>query len=274
MLISLEGEEATGKTTFAYTAPLKVVGFSFDMGAQRALFGAKADLFEGLTIGIIPYVEPPKPGSAALAQWKDYDITVYEMPRPVQLDAIKVRGARALWAYFIQLFVEAMQDPTVHSVALDTATIARRVRVDAHLEALQDAAGPKDKMRERLLQIEYGTPNDAIRDLYNLAQGTKKNLIATHHLTNEYKDHINSKGDREQVITGNRVLEGLAGTYRFVDVALLMEGKGKGVKATMLKCGYNLGQKGMPLDNPTWNSLANLISMGLGDRLEFERRAA
>jgi len=270
-LISLEGEEATGKTTFAYTAPLKVVGFSFDMGAQRALFGAKADLFESLDIRIVEYSGGADP-TKFKGLWKDYDITVFELPRPVQLDAIRVRGARALWDYFLWLFVEAIQDEAVRSIALDTATIGRRVRVDAHLETLQDAAKPNEKMRERLLQIEYGMPNDAIRDLYNFSQGLKKNLITVHHLTDEYQDHITSKGEKEQIITGRRILEGLKGTHRVVDVALLMEKRNKEIVGTMLKCGYCLDLEGIPLPNPTWNSVVDLISMRLGGRLEFERR--
>lgn len=271
MLISLEGEEATGKTTFAYTAPLKIVGFSFDLGAQRALYGSMSKLFEGLKIEIVPYKKDAKAEHHS-GLWKDYDIVVFEMPRPIQLNSLRVRGARALWDYFLELFVDAMQDDLVRSVALDTATIARRVRVDTHLETLQDSTPKGKPMRERLLQIEYGMPNDAIRDLYNFAQGVKKNLIAVHHLTDEYKDRVNSKGEKEQVITGRRILEGLKGTHRTVDVALLMEKRDKQIVGTMLKCGYNLELEGAPLQNPTWDKLVTTISMSLQDRLEFERR--
>lgn len=268
MLISLEGEEATGKTTFAYTAPLKVVGFSFDMGAQRALYGGKASLFEGLKINVVPYPSGCKPIKA----WEDFDIAVYEMPRPVQLRGIRIQGCIAMWEYLVQLYNMAMEDPTVRSVVLDTATIARRVRCDAFLEDLQDNTPKGKEARVRLTQIEYGAPNDDIRALYTRAEGIKKNLILVHHLTDEYKDHINSKGDKEQVITGRRVLEGLKGTHRAVDVALLLEEEKGEVVGTMLKCGYNLGLKGASLANPTWDSVATRISMSLGDRLEFERR--
>jgi len=56
MLLSIEGEEACGKTTLAYSAPLPIVGFGFDMGIERAIKGGKyEELFAGLTINIIPY---------------------------------------------------------------------------------------------------------------------------------------------------------------------------------------------------------------------------
>lgn len=271
MLISLEGEEACGKTTFAYTAPLKVVGFSFDLGAERALFGAKAELFNGCKIKIVPYDKDAQ-AEHHTGIWKDYDIVVFELPRPIQLNSVRVRGAQALWDYFLELFVDALQDESVRSAVLDTATLARRVRVDAHLETLQSNTQKGKPMRERLLQIEYGMPNDAIRDLYNFSQGVKKNLIAVHHLTDEYADRINKNGEKEQVITGRRILEGLKGTHRIVDVALLMEKKGREIVGTPLKVGYNLALEGLPLRNPTWDKVANSITMSLGNRIEIERR--
>ncbi|KKK87943.1 hypothetical protein LCGC14_2748140, partial [marine sediment metagenome] len=41
MLLSIEGDEATGKTTLAYSAPLPIVGFAYDMGIERAIKGGK-----------------------------------------------------------------------------------------------------------------------------------------------------------------------------------------------------------------------------------------
>lgn len=267
MLISLEGEEATGKTTFAYTAPLKVVGFSFDMGVKRALFGGMSELFEGLRINTVPYPKDCKPVKA----WEHFDITIYEMPRPVQLSGTRIQGCIAMWDYFIQLYDLAMEDKAVRSVVIDTATIARRVRCDAFLEDLQNNTPKGKEMRVRLTQIEYGAPNDDIRAIYTRAEGIQKNLILVHHLGDEYQRVKNKKDEWETVTTGRRVLEGLKGTHRAVDVVLLMEEKQGHVAATMLK-GYSLGQKGMLLTDPTWNTLAARISMSLGDRLEFERR--
>ena len=276
MLVSLEGEEASGKTTFAYTAPLKVVGFSFDMGAERALFGAKHNaLFNGLRINLVPYDSAAQPTKV----WGQSDITVYELPPPVQLDSIRIRGRQDLWNYFIILFADALKDSEVRSLVVDTATVARRVRADAYLETLQNEAERNKKpMRERLLQIEWGAANDSVRDLYTTSQGLKKNLITTHHLTNEYKDVIGKDGQVTQAITGRRILEGLAQTYRYVDVAMRMEkGQAEGIPgqsiiARLVKCGYNLDLEGVPTINPTWDSTCNLISSSLGDRISLERR--
>jgi hypothetical protein len=57
-----------------------------------------------------------------------------------------------------------------------------------------------------------------------------------------------------------------------VDVALRVAVKDGEVTATVNKCGYNLDQLGAALKNPTWDSLANFIMMGLGNRIQIERR--
>jgi hypothetical protein len=274
MIVSLEGEEATGKTTFAYTAPLKIVGFSFDMGTERALFGSMAKLFNGLKVGTVPY----RQGEAE--QWRDYDITVYELPPPIQLDSTLVHGCIDLWDYFVGLYVAAVQDPLVRTLVVDTMTIARRVKADAHLEGLQHDAlnpdgslKPNEKLRRQLIQVEWGPANDATRNLYTTPKGLKKNLIATHHLTDERKDLPGKDGAIQQgVLTGRRILEGYSQTNRYVDVAIRMEKAGKAIIGTLVKCGYDIGQEGTPLNNPTWNSVVNLISMSLGGSLQLEER--
>ncbi|MFZ5501096.1 MAG: AAA family ATPase, partial [Candidatus Micrarchaeota archaeon] len=190
MLQSVEGEEATGKTSYAYTAPLKIVGFAFDMGVERALVGPRHQgLFSACKIKIVPY------GDRLTAVWQDNDITIYELPPPIQLDSIKVNGCRYLWSQFIVLAAEALQDNSVKTIVVDTMSVARRVKASAYLEALQDdAIENKKPMRERLLQIEWAAPNDAVRDLYTTAQGLKKNLIAVHHLTDERTDKVDKDG--------------------------------------------------------------------------------
>lgn len=265
MLLSIEGDESTGKTTLAYTAPPQVVGFSFDMGAERAIYGTKyEEHFADKTIRIVPYSDTPK------ALWQDYDITVYELPPPIQLDAVRVHGAKKLWSYFLTLIAQAIADPNVRSIVVDTMSVARRVKADAYLESLQEEAKSDEDMRKQLLQIEWGIANSAIRDIYTTCAGVKKNLIAVHHLTEERIDMVGRDGQVVQgVLTGKRILEGLAQTYRFVDVAIRMEKQSASLTAEFRKCGYNLSLEGTKLPNPTWSSLTALISDSLGGRLSL-----
>lgn len=293
MILSLEGEEANGKTTMLYTGPGPIVGFAFDMGWQRALMGGQAKLFEGMKIEAVPY------SGSVNAVWKSSgaDITIFELPQPIQLDNVRVKGARELWDNFLILMVEALQDPNLGSVVVDTMTVARRIKADAYLQTLQekwiaehpnvpagtyyDPRNPQDKMRERLIQIEYGPVNDAIRDIYTTCQGLHRNLAVSHHLTDERVSREIRQPDgsvrTEQVISGRRILEGLAQTHRYVDIAMLMEksrdSQGKmGIKGTFRKCGFNLDLEGTSLMNPTWNSVAGYIELSIGGQVELPKR--
>ena len=268
MILSVEADEKTGKTTFAYSAPTPIVGFGFDIGAKRAIYGMKyKELFEGLKIEIIPYEKNTVPGKE---KWAGNDITIFELPRPIQLTQEKLLGFMEQWGYFINPFNDALMDAGVRTVVVDTMTLARRIKCDAYLQELQEGPRP----RKQLLQIEYGHPNDSIRNLYDLAQGMGKNLIATHHLTDEYKSMpTGSNSEITSVATGKRILEGLNGTYRHVDVGLRLEKDGKGgVMGKIIECGYNIGLTGTPISNPTWNSVVRTISMSLENRIEFEER--
>lgn len=273
MILSIEGEEGCAKTTLAYTAPRKIVGFAFDMGVERALFGGKhKELFGDLQIQIIPF-DPKAPSVPELAEWVAHDITVYELPQPIQLDTVLISGAEVLWNYFIGHIVAALKDDTIHSVVVDTMTVARRVKADAYLENLQAQTEPNKKPRERLLQIEWGSTNDAIRGIYTTAAGLKKNLIAVHHLTDERKETIKSSGEVQMSLTGKRILEGLSQTYRFADMAIRNEKMSGDVKiqTTLQKCGYNLNLEGVAVGDPTWDKLSQLIEDTLGGSLQLER---
>lgn len=266
MLLSIEGEEACGKTTLAYTIPPPVVGFAFDLGVERALHGAKNEWFEGLSIQVIPYR-----ANAPLGAPEDFnsDITIFELPQPVQLDTNQIHGASQLWSYFIERLAKAIQNSDVKSIVVDTMTIARRVKADAYLQELQEATPTGQQKRKQLIQIEWGNTNDAIRSIYTAIAGTKKNMVAVHHVTDERKESLNSKGEVVQVLTGNRILEGLSQTYRFVDVAIKNVNNGGNIESTFRKCGYNLSID-VPLRNPKWATIVTAIEDSLGGKLTLE----
>jgi hypothetical protein len=295
MLLSIEGDEATGKTTLAYSAPLPIVGFAYDMGIERAIKGGKyEELFKDLDIAIIPYrPEAAKEEGVSTDEpaWHGHDITIFELPSPIQLDSMRLLGNTKLWLYSINLMAAAFSDPKICTVVVDTMTVARRAKASSHLEVLQNTAyladgspapdgkGGFQRPREQLQQIEYGKINDAIRDIYTTGAGVKqangkpKNLVAVHHLTDErVPGPLDERGRETQVLTGKKILEGLAQTHRFVDIAILTTKENREIKCELMKCGYNLDMEGVTLANPTWDSIANLVSMGTGDRIEVDRR--
>jgi hypothetical protein len=268
MLISVEGNEATGKTTFAYTAPLPIVGFSFDMGADRAIYGAQfPKWFKDKKVEIVNWDKGTKPKPH---DWSKNDITIFELPQPIQMDPERLVGLNDLWGYFVFHCSRALDDTTVNTVVVDTMTLARRIKADAYLEELQ--MNSKGQPRKQLIQIEWGHPNDSIRNLFTAAQNLRKNFIAVHHLTDERKDMVGSDGKINQgVPTGKRIVEGHS-PYRYVDMSLRFEVKDGEVEATISKSGYNLSLSGTKITDPNWDGLMNMVEMSIGDRIKFDRR--
>lgn len=268
MIINVEGEEKTGKSSFAYTGPIPIVVFSLDMGHTRAIYGKLyPEFFEGLDIAIHKYKKPP-------VEWKDgratakveyepfagHDLTVYELPTPIQVDVNKVEGFMAQWAYFLTIYAAAMQDENVQTVVVDTGTLLYKNKCDAYLEELNTKGSGT---RKQLMQIEYGHPNSGIRSLYDFATATGKNLVMVHHLRDHYVTRPNAKGEIESVADGTKETDGMKETDRKVDVVLRIEKRRDGtLMGTMPTCGVNLAMEGNPIPNPTWDSLMDMIEIG------------
>ena len=290
-IISVEGEESNGKTTFLYTAPLPIVGFQFDMGVERALYGGRREFFDNLSISIVKY--DPKAKSETLWKTSGDDITIFEFPAPIQFMGIEIVGVRELWEKFIYLCSEAMMDNNVATTVIDTMTLARRIKADSYLQSLQEKARAEKKdLRERLQQIEWAAPNDSMRDIYTTAQGLHKNLAVSHHLTDKREEipvtDMQGRTKIESRVTGERILEGLGNTHRFVDIALLMEKKQMdtvevvggvaqttkktAIVGTYRKCGYNLDLEGKTITNPTWNTVSQQVMDSLGGKFELPLR--
>ena len=276
MLLSLEGDTATAKTTFALTAPLPIVCFSFDIGTNFAIQGLKyKEYFEGLSIWTEKYdrIHPENNKIESTVHetlWTQNDITIYELPSPIQLDDTHVTGYIALWNYFIHLFGLAASSPMVNSIVLDTATIARSVKANAYLEELNQGTKP----RKQLLQIEYGHPNSAIENIYSVMSTIGKTFIATHHMRDQYVPQL-VNGQMETVPNGKLELDGWNKTHRFVDVALETTKVGGVFKAKFIKCRMNPKLEGaFVIGEPNWDNLVDQISGSLEGRLTFPKRYA
>ena len=255
MIISIEGHEKTGKSSFAYTAPLPIVAFSLDMGHERALYGQLfPTFFKDLKVDIVDYNTSVKPTEPTA------DITVYLMPSPMQLNADKLVGYMEQWDYFLARYVMAMTNKTTNTVVVDTMTLMRKLKINAYLQELQG----QGKARKQLQQIEYGHPDGAIRDLYTFAKTTtSKNLIAIHHLRDHYSAVVSRDGLVTTAADGTFEIDGVRDTAKFIDVGLRMnKERNKPLTATIEVCGSNLNMEGNMLPNPTWDKVVDMISIG------------
>jgi len=267
VIINVEGEEKSGKSSFAYTAPLPLVVFSTDLGHQRAIYGKLyPEFFQGLKIQEVKYKKPQiewvNGQARAKVEWEPFtgnDITVYEMPIPMQIDLNKVEGFMAQWSYMLTIYLAAMQDELVQSVAMDTMTLVYKNKCEAYLEELNTRGGGA---RKQLLQVEYGHPNEGIRSLYDLARASGKNLVAVHHLRDHYVSRPKASGEIESVADGTLETDGMRETNKKVDIVLRIEKKDGKLWGKMPTCGPNLAMENTPILSPTWDSLMDMVEMG------------
>lgn len=291
MILSSEGNAGFGKSSFAYTAPFPIVAAAFDAGVERALFGNRWKQYEGIDIEVIKYPPDMTNVNIHLEKWHrngGKSITVYLFPQPIQTST-RLQGVRSLWNNMTILMNEAIQDPEVATVVFDTMTIARRIAADAYLETLQ--ADPKTSGRVSLLEVEWGRPGDMIRNLYSTCQnqaeafagvGIKKNFVMTHHLQDTRDNVPDSTGTLHSLVRYDsshnpyQHLEGLANTYRFVDVAMrfsdglivdpFTQEKTMGVMGEFMKCGYDLSKKGKKIGITNWDGLARYLNVDMHER--------
>lgn len=291
MIISLEGETSTWKSSFIYSAPPPIVCFAFDAGAARALDGANWKMFKDLDKEVLTTFEGPDAVQWHKDKWHrngGKNITIYYLPDPIQT-GLKVAGMTELWQKFTGLAVLSLMDMEVATTAVDTMTLARRAAINSHLQHVQIAT----PSRVQLLQVEYGKPNDQVRSVYGTAQnqvevanarGVQKHFIVTHHM----QDKRVQKGTESHVVTdimGNpvREFEGLTNSYRFVDLAVEMKKVQfddpfvPGKKLTTVvgkinKCGYDLSLEGTEVLNPTWDTLITKVNTNLSPTAQIELR--
>lgn len=257
MIISLEGMESCGKSTFAHTGPLPIVSFSLDLGFDRAIYGTQYDkYFKGLVIDKHRYVAGEQPPLEL------GDITCYELVPPLQTDQSRLKGFIELWQYFNTAFVNAVMNPLVRTVVIDTMTLLTKYKQSAYLQELQQKAPAGAQARQQLLQIEYASPNSDIRTVVNTANGLGKNLVVTHHLRDEYGKTLQSDGSVREGPTGRLEHDGVKDIMRLVDVQIRQEKKKGQLTSTMVKCGPNLSYEGVSIGNMDWDKLVDMLSLG------------
>lgn len=281
-IFSIEGEEKTKKTSFLLSMPLPQVGFAFDPGIERAIAGWRP-LTEDASVKVVEYgldLKTKDEFQNLVEEQGESGITILMLPTQIQMDSGKVQGVLEMWQFFQACIAFCMTHPLFGpgkgSTWIDTMTLCRRTANDAYLQQVQK----QDHSRIQLIEIEYGKPNGWIRDIYNNYGALRRNLGVSHHLTDERRDVVDDRGRNQSVKTGRQILEGLNGTYRFVDVALRFvkpERKPANaewqVEAEWKVCGYNLSNEGQKLYDPTWDMATSILEAQLAGAITFPKRA-
>ena len=175
LLIGLYGDIKTGKTSFMLSMPKPLVDFDFDQSFDRAAARALA-MEKGLTYKkVMPEEELT---DEILAK---YDIIVRCYDMPLQLPGRPLEGFVNLWEEkLIPEFMKTLETPRIKSVGLDTGTLFWTIDHQAQLERVQRESS--NKVRQRLLPVEYARPNTEARALLGAVRNKRKNLVALHHV--------------------------------------------------------------------------------------------
>jgi hypothetical protein len=250
-VMGIWGEDKSGKSTLALTAPKPVAYFEFDIGGKdRAIWQFEDDV---------------KKGNIILQNKAKVKLAYpHPLPKP-SMKQSALAGYKEVWNRFLVDYIEMLENPKIQSIVLDTGTLLWSITTQGFLQEKQEiqiqrGLQPGEKLRERLQQIEYAEPNSRMRSLLYAAKNQGKNLIITHHARDEFKAMPTANGI-EELRTGVRELAGWGGFGAIADLILHTEyKKGKEDKvpsmyATVDMSGICLQVVGMSFKDPTYNNL-------------------
>ena len=214
------------------------------------------------------------------------DIETQPYPTPLQIDKLignvpttdkgkisikipkKVVGMRELWQSIMTDFVDVVQRKDITTIVMDSATQLWSVCHVAYLQELQEkqiAQGVADKdLRERILPIEYGVPNDRMKSIVFTARSFKKNLVLTHYPRDIYAQKLTEKGV-EDYKTGEVDIDGFKQTKALVDLAIrtkvVKSTEGRDMVGEITLSGMSKDLEGMVIADPTYDKIMQRVQM-------------
>ncbi len=199
LVITYYGVEKSGKTTFGFTAIKAfsdgiMVHFDFDLGRERAIWRFPESLASRIKTVRFPEVPTWTLGSGAISQ---------------------------SWANFETIYAQALNDPQVKVLFIDTGSQMHRLNADEYLENYVKRNKPN---RHQLVQIEYRLPNSRTRAKVMAAREAEKLLIISHYEQDIYQEQFVQRSDgsmsKESVKTGRKTHAGFGDTAYLTDYHL------------------------------------------------------
>lgn len=213
IVISAEGKEKCGKTwNILHTAPHPLVYISCDRDNRRAVKAARLQGREILWSG--QYLFVPSPKMLHVAGQKDDD------------DVLIENGKRMapLWNAIHRDYMEALSDPKITTVVLDSGTAAYdMVRVKSFGKV--NGVGT----------FKYTKTNAIFRELIAAAQASEKVVIFIHRLGDEWGKGTDARGNETSTKTGGLVMQGYNQMNFEVD-AIIRHWKGENGFRSKLMC--------------------------------------
>jgi hypothetical protein len=217
VIIGIWGEDKSCKSTLALSADRPIVDMEIDVGGfQRACRN-------------LPHLP--------IKDWVDAGEIVCEQ-YPLPLQGVKMDnkgnvtftaskqlvGIKELSYQFLTNYFRHLKDDTT-TIMVDTGTLLyNTVICDGYLQELQEKqlSNPNNTLplRTSLQPLEYREPYDRMRGIVYQAKANRKNLIMTHHASDEYKPMPQKDGGIATQATGNRIYHGWTQLGDSVDIML------------------------------------------------------
>ncbi len=237
---TLWGPPGSTKSSIALTYPTTIAFYDFEYGGERA-WQFKKMVEEGSVV--IRRFSPPS--------------------KSLIVRETKMEGYLETWDQFVSQFEKDCADPEIFTIVLDTGTVVWALCRDAYLEQIQKTS----PNRVQLIQIEYGEPNRRMDGLYTLAKSYQKDLVVTHHESDEYvpmldgqgRAMLDQNGVQKSMITGNKLPEGFRHSLGLSDWAIqtkMVDNKPVGI---VRKSAYGFDLLGKELNIPTYNVLVKML---------------
>ena len=242
------GDEKTGKTTFALTAPKPIFHCDFDLGIERVLYR-----FKGEAIESVPYAIP------------------------IQLSK-RITGVKEVWKKLVEDYTDVLQDKRKYedktpfqTIVFDTGTQQYEICRLGFLQERQETKPDK----QTLDPIEYAEPYARMKSMIYGARQYKKNLIITHYSADEYAPKL-IDSQLKDVKTGKTRMDGFRLTEGLVDTVLYNYrvdadpyAKPNPTLTTMhgivTLSGLHIRLAGIRFEDPTFTKLEEALAMLFGE---------
>lgn len=186
----------------------------------------------------------------------------------------KIVGVKEVWQQIIKDYVATVQRVDIKTIVIDSATRLWELCHRAYLQELQEkqiATDPKvaandNLLREKLLPIEYGEPNDRMRTIIYTARSFNKDLVLTHYPRDVYAQRVTERGI-EEYRTGAIELDGFKDTKKLIDLIVMtsIDTTKKVPIGKITTSGLSLGLVDMIVSPLDYETLIKMVKMCRGE---------
>ncbi len=278
IIFILWGEDKTIKTSLGLSFPKPIKHMEFDIGGfDRANRNIHKPAYTDSNGILVPEHSLP------VRDWVNQGLITsdqYIVPFQIQLDRATgsqpkiVVGMKELFYSFASDYIKHLDDPNIATIMVDTGTLLYDITCQGYVQELQEKQMPltaggmgKDgkALRTQLQPQEYREPYIRMRGFIYQAKAKKKNLVMTHHATDEYGLVNVGQGILEQGKTGKRVLHGWGQLGDAADVVVKTTwNKTTSRPEAFIELAEVKEIEGMTIDSPTFEKFDRMIQMFRG----------